>query len=331
MRAFDRPTRRTEAESSAPSPDGDCDTGCEVGDAQEKVTRRLGLNRVLAAALGKEPEPVNIGGFVVEEKVGAGGMGEVYRARDSGSGRHVAVKLVGCDSDTDASRFFREAKILADLRHPAIVGYVAHGETTKGEFYLAMEWLDGHDLAEHLRRRSLSVDEAVRLAVRVADGLSEAHARGVVHRDLKPANIFLRGGRLEDAKLLDFGVAALVDMTHMTRQGDLLGTASYMAPEQAADPHVGPSADVYALGSIIFEALTGAALFQGKTFQAVATKILFGVAPRVRERCPHVPAALDDLVARMLAKDPALRPRDGAALAAELAALGEIGEILAGR
>lgn len=292
----------------------------------ERLTRRLGLGRVLAAALGTPPERVSIGGFVIEQKIGAGGMGEVYRARDPDSGRQVAIKLVDCATETDAKRFFREATILADLRHPAIVGYIGHGEITRGEFYLAMEWLEGEDLAARLHAGKLGVDDVVAMAVRVADALREAHARGVVHRDLKPANIFLPGGRLEEAKLLDFGIAALVDVTHMTRRGELVGTASYMAPEQTSDPDVGPGADVYSLGSIILEALTGTAPFQAPTFLEVAAKVLFEPAPRLRELRPDVPVALDDLVARMLAKDPRHRPRDGAALAAELADVSRTGE-----
>src|SRR5262249_46480779 len=135
----------------------------------------------------------------------SGGMGAVFRARDRTTGEAVAGKLL--HEAGDAQRFLREAALLTELRHPPIVRHVAHGRTAAGDLYLAMEWLDGEDLAHRLARGALAPDEAIALVRRIADALAMLHARGGLHRDLKPANVFLEGGRADRAKLLDFGIA----------------------------------------------------------------------------------------------------------------------------
>jgi serine/threonine protein kinase len=206
-----------------------------------------------------------------------------------------------------------------------IVRYVAHGVTSAGELFLAMEWIDGEVLKTRLQRGSLTVTEAVTLATRVAEALGAAHARGVVHRDLKPSNLILPGGRVDLVKLLDFGIAQRDGKTQLTQTGAMLGTPGYMAPEQARPSgQIDARADVFALGCVLFECLTGVAPFEGNTTAAILAKILFGTAPRVSELWPEVPESLDALVAQMLSKEPALRPGDGANLAAALAALGSL-------
>jgi tetratricopeptide (TPR) repeat protein len=270
-----------------------------------------------------------IGGFEIERPARHGGMGTIYRARDPRTGEWVALKVLGELSTTtgDAERFVREAKILAELRHPAIVRYVSHGRTPTGEHYLAMEWLDGEDLRDRLRERGLTVAESLRVIERVAEGLVEAHRRGVVHRDLKPANVFLSEGVVDKAKLLDFGVArpAASNEQPLTQTGMMVGTPAYMAPEQVRGTRdLDARADVFALGCLLFECLAGRPAFVADHLLAVLARLLFEEAPRVGAVRADVPPALDAFVARMMAKDPADRPRDAAQVIAEIRALGDV-------
>ncbi|WP_437320149.1 protein kinase domain-containing protein [Sorangium sp. So ce385] len=262
------------------------------------------------------------GRFTLDARAGSGGMGEVFRARDNATGQAVAVKVMLARHAGERARFEREVRVLSELSHPAIVQFVAHGETPDGEPYLAMEWLEGEDLRARLSRGMLGVDESVALAARVAAALATAHARGVVHRDLKPSNLFLPGGDVALVKVLDFGIAHLGDVTRLTRTGAILGTPGYMAPEQAGGAGaLDARADVFALGCVLYECLTGTPAFAGERLMAVLAKICCEEPPRVGALRAGVPRALDALVARMLAKQPDRRPRDGASVAAELSAL----------
>jgi tetratricopeptide (TPR) repeat protein len=265
--------------------------------------------------------------FEVEREAGAGGMGTIYRARDRRDGAPVAVKVLRAHDGQAKDRFEREAQVLAELDHPGIVRYVAHGAASSGAMYLAMEWLEGEDLERRLRRDGLTVAEGVALAARVADALGAAHARGVVHRDVKPSNLFLSEGRLDRIVLLDFGVARLARTAiRATRTGVTLGTPGYMAPEQArGERHIDARADVFSLGCVLFECLTGRPPFFGDHVMAVLAKILLEDAPRLGELCADVPDALEALVARMLAKKPSERPPNGRALAVELSRLTGLG------
>src|SRR5262249_10542597 len=158
-------------------------------------------------SVDREAIVTRLGAFELVRPVREGGMGTVYLGRDTVTDRPVALKVLRDPAGDDAERFLREANVLATLSHPAIVRYVGHGRGRGGEPYLAMEWLDGEDRGQRLRRDGLSVAQSLALGARIADALGEAHARGVVHRDIKPANIFLPRGDPADAKLLDFGVA----------------------------------------------------------------------------------------------------------------------------
>ena len=262
--------------------------------------------------------------FELEQLAGSGGMGAVYRARERFSGRPVALKILRPGPAEHEQRFAREALLLAELRHPAIVRYVAHGVTGEGQHFLAMEWLEGEDLEHRLRRGQLSLSDAVALGRRAAAGLAEAHARGVVHRDIKPGNLFLVGGDAASVKILDFGVAHVEHaLTSLTGGGGLVGTLGYMAPEQARGYRdVDGRVDVYALGCVLFECLTGRRLFAGEHVLAILVKVLIEDAARPSAFRDDIPLALDELVASMLAKDPADRPADGAAVAAALEAVG---------
>jgi len=263
--------------------------------------------------------------FEIEQTIGSGGMGTVFRARDPISGEAVAVKVISSQQSHVTERFTREVRVLAELSHPGVVRYISHGTTSSGELFLVMEWLDGETVKSRLQRGPLTASEAITLATRVAEALGAAHARGVVHRDLKPSNLFLPGGRIDQVKLLDFGIARREGKTQLTQTGMMIGTPGYMAPEQArASGQIDARADVFALGCVLFQCLTGAPPFDGDTAAAILAKILFGTAPRVSELWPDAPSNLDGLVAQMLAKDAALRPSDGANLAAALAALGPV-------
>ncbi|NVB84602.1 MAG: protein kinase [Kofleriaceae bacterium] len=263
--------------------------------------------------------------FELERIAGSGGMGTVYRAIDRTSGSPVAFKVLRSASVDAAQRFAREVRILAGLRHPGIVRYIADGRTPDGEMWLAMEWLEGESLNQRLARGELTAAEAVDLVRRIAEALGAAHERGVIHRDLKPSNLFLADFDLERVKVLDFGVARVADAS-ATRTGVMVGTPGYMAPEQArGDRNVGARSDVFALGCLLFECLTGKPPFVGENVMAVLAKILLEDAPRVGAERGDIPEALDDLVARTLSKSPDQRPRDGAHLAAELASIGTIG------
>jgi tetratricopeptide (TPR) repeat protein len=261
--------------------------------------------------------------FEVEGLARAGGMGSVFRARDRESGEWVALKIAHPEAMQHADRFAREATVLAELRHPGIVKYVAHGRTDAGEMFLAMEWLEGEDLQQRLARSGLALDESVALIARVADTLSAAHKRGLVHRDLKPSNLFLPAGDVARAKVLDFGIVRVSnDHDRSTQTGMVLGTIGYMAPEQARGSHdLDARADVFALGCVLFECLTARPAFTGRDALAVQAKILLEDAPRVDELRTDVPGALCDLVARMLAKEPGRRPADAEAVNRELAAI----------
>ena len=188
--------------------------------------------------------------FEIEKHVASGGMGQVFRARDVQTGETVALKtLLGDLGSHVLTRFDHERRALANLSHPGVVRYVAHGLTPTGEPFLAMEWLEGEDLSSRLARGRLSVKESLEMAAGVAEALSAAHARGIVHRDLKPSNIFLVGSRTDQVKVLDFGIARLDSgVTRVTLTGAILGTLGYMAPEQAGNSRertVEPCVDVF--------------------------------------------------------------------------------------
>jgi hypothetical protein len=270
--------------------------------------------------------------FVLEAEHRRGGMGVVWRAKDLRTRTPVAIKILHDRSAAEqAQRFVREATLLAQLAHGSIVSYIAHGKTVDGAPYLAMEWLEGEDASERLARQPLTPKESLQLIRAATRALSVAHERGVIHRDLKPSNLFLRNRQVDDVVLLDLGLARLMSSAEgLTRTGAILGTPSYMAPEQArGQGDIGPAADVYSLGCVLFECLAGEPPFVGTHVISVMAKLLFEQTPRVRDRRPNVPVDVDDLVAAMLCKDRAGRPADAAALARALARLHDAAPTLA--
>ncbi|MBK9266513.1 MAG: protein kinase [Polyangiaceae bacterium] len=261
--------------------------------------------------------------FEIEALVASGGMGQIFRAQDRQSGEVVAVKVLRSGAREHHARFQHETRALSELAHPRIVRYVAHGVVaTSGEPYLAMEWLEGEDLSRRLARAELSLEESIGLGKQIAEALGEAHARGIVHRDLKPSNVFLVGGSVDQIKVVDFGIARLDGAARLTRTGTIMGTPGYMAPEQVQNARViDARADVFSLGCVLFECVTGIPAFTGEHLMALLAKVFIAEPPRLCELRPDAPAALEQLLLRMMAKNPEARPRNGAAVLENLAAL----------
>jgi hypothetical protein len=259
-------------------------------------------------------------------------MGLVYRASDRTTGRTVALKLLHASTSQESTlRFNREASLLSMLNHPGIVAYVAHGTAEGGQHYLAMEWLEGEDLARRLLREPLRLSEALALLRRAAEALAAAHRQGIVHRDLKPSNLFLRGGQPGDVVLLDFGLArqSLPSVMGVTRTGAVVGTPGYMAPEQASsEVEIPPAADIFSLGCVLYECLTGRPPFEAPHFAAVLAKILFAEPARLHKLRPSLPTGLQGLLDRMLVKDPKRRLADADGLLKTLAELESVPELL---
>ena len=239
------------------------------------------------------------------ELLGLGGAAEVYRALDLVQQREVAVKILNQRAEPDlVARFIREGQVLSRLHHPHIVQVYRTGEEG-GRRYLVMELVRGGSLRERLQRGPLPWREAVEVALQVAQALEHAHAHQVIHRDLKPGNIlFDDQGR---AKLTDFGLAHLEDASAMTRTGTVMGTVLYLSPEQAVGQHVDARSDLYALGAVLFEMLTGQPPFTGPSAVSIIYKHLNEQPPPVRRVNAQVPPLVEAVVERLLRKDPARR------------------------
>lgn len=251
-------------------------------------------------------------------------MGFVYRAHDEQAGKPVALKILALRRPSDLERFEREALLLRELQHPAIPAYISHGARGSGETYLVMEWVDGRTLAEVLESGRLGVGATLRLGLRVAEALAVAHRRGVVHRDIKPRNIMVDGEDVQRVRLMDFGVARDGLGATLTRPGACIGTPGYMAPEQArGEGRVDARADVFSLGCVLFECLTGRPAFAADDLMALMAKVVVDDPPLASSLDPGVPPQLDDLLRRMLAKVPDERPLDGATVVAAIEAISE--------
>jgi serine/threonine protein kinase len=265
------------------------------------------------------PPSVEIPGYEILGVLGRGGMGVVYKARQTSLNRLVALKMILSGAHAGSSereRFLREAAAVAQLQHPHILQIYDLGEHA-GLPYFAMEFCDGGNLAGRLREKPLPADEAVRLVEALARAVHHAHEHGIVHRDVKPANVLLTGDGAP--KLTDFGLARMRDNDALTHSGAILGTPSYMAPEQAQGKHeaVGPVTDVYSLGALLYECLTGRPPFRGgsvmETLQQVTTQ-----NPTPPSRLANVSRNLDAICLRCLQKDPRKRYPTAEALAEDL-------------
>ncbi len=275
--------------------------------------------------------------YELQDPIGRGGMATIYRGRDTQMDRVVAIKVLREVYSTDpkfVTRFQREAKAASALQHPNIVQVYDYGQTD-GNYYIVMELIEGTDLRRYLRSRGvLDVDRAVIIAHDVALGLGAAHRRRIVHRDVKPQNVLVgRGGSI---KLTDFVIASVykdISVERLTTTGMTLGTVQYYAPEQAQGEIVTPAADVYALGIVMYEMLTGHPPFDGDTPVAVAMQHIQDVPIPPSQFNPSIPAALEEIILRCLEKVPEMRFRDGSQLARALESLGdsELGEVVGGQ
>ncbi len=259
--------------------------------------------------------------YELQQRIGAGGMAEVWEATDRSLGRRVAVKLLHKHLAEDPSilaRFRSEAQSAARLTHPGIVS-IFDTVTTVETDAIIMELVEGQDLRSILdRRRSIAIDDALEVAVQVAQALGHAHQNGIIHRDIKPANILVRPDRR--VKLSDFGIAKALDDTTFTETGSLVGTVKYLAPEQIQGHPIDGRTDLYALSTVLYEMICGTVPFSSQDL-AGAMRRVKTVAPRASSHRKDIPAGLDDFLARSLAIDPNDRPRDASQWVASLQAV----------
>lgn len=272
-----------------------------------------------------------IGTYRILEKLGQGGMGEVYKAEDTRLRRIVAIKALRSDrhpGEQARLRFLQEARTASALNHPNIV-QVHELESHEGADYIVMEFVPGRTLSQILAERRLTLDEALEFAAQIASALSTAHDAGIVHRDIKPGNVVINEAGV--AKVLDFGLAKLKESAAasdettasvgpQTMAGDILGTAAYMSPEQAEGKSVDSRSDIFSFGALFYEMLTGRRAFEGGSPTSVLSQVLRATPPPVRDLRAEVPADLVRVVNRCLEKDPEARYASGQELARNLEA-----------
>jgi serine/threonine-protein kinase len=268
-----------------------------------------------------------LGQYKIVSKIGQGGMGAVFKARDSALSRDVALKVLWTGPLEDprvAERFVREARCLARLSHPHLLHVYNVG--SEGDLkYFAMELLDGDTLAAALKRGPLKIPEAVAVIGQMLAALDYVHRQGITHRDIKSGNIMLCGSR---AVLMDFGLAKEEHMSGLTSEGVVLGTPEYMTPEQADGRACGAPTDIYSLGVVFFEALTGQVPFTGRSALSIIRQHLDEPPPSLAKRLPGVDLRLDQIIQRALAKEPSERFPDCAAMAEALSRVHQTPELL---
>src|SRR5262250_1472461 len=278
-----------------------------------------------------------LGPYEILSSLGAGGMGEVYRARDTRLERTVAIKVLPAHLSSDPvrkQRFEREAKTISNLNHPhiCVLHDIGHQD---GIDYLVMECVEGESLAKRLHRGPLPLEQVLKYSAQIADALDKAHRNAVVHRDLKPGNIMLTP---TGAKLLDFGLAkpatpvltgatltAATQPSPVTAEGMVVGTFQYMSPEQIEGKELDGRSDIFSLGAVLYEMLTGQRAFPGRSQLSVASAILEKEPTPISTLKPMTPPALDHAIRRCLMKEPERRWQSAADLAAELQWIVEAG------
>src|SRR3954454_991178 len=255
--------------------------------------------------------------YRVIERVGSGGMAAVLLAEDERLGRPVAIKRLHAEAPEDtARRFRREAKLGASLNHPNLISVYDIVTDDEGVL-IVMEYVDGETLRDAIDRGPLPVARAIEVLRGLAAGLDHAHGEGIVHRDVKPANVLL-GRRSGEVKLADLGIATAVESTRITKSGTVMGTASYMAPEQLEGHRAGPPADVYSLAVVAWEALSGQRAYEGRTPIEIARRKASEPPPSLAEGWPDAPPAAVAALHRAMDADPASRPRSATSLVDEL-------------
>lgn len=261
------------------------------------------------------------GRYQIGERVGFGGMGAVYRAIDETRAREVAVKFLAQRLSRDPEyrkRFSREVRVASRIEHEHIVETTDFGELDNGQLFLVMEFLGGETLCEAMMDGALPVHRVLTITHQIARALARAHELDVVHRDIKPENVHLLSGYQGDfVKLLDFGLAQMLGEARLTATGTVFGTPEYLSPEQASGREVTGAADLYSLGCVMFEMLTGDVPFDGQASDLVLHHMRTP-PPHIRERNPELPRDLDAVVWRLMAKEPAERPSSAYALAGEI-------------
>jgi eukaryotic-like serine/threonine-protein kinase len=255
------------------------------------------------------------GRYVVESVIGEGGMATVYKARHKLVDRPCAVKIMSPGLARDKvvrERFRREAKAAQKLAHPNIIEIFDHGDTDDGTSFLVMELLRGESLADRIAKGKMPMSMALPLMIQISRALARAHDFEVVHRDLKPENMFIQiaDGGVETIKLLDFGIARSMQDARLTGVGEVFGTPQYMAPERITSIDAGPAADLYALGIIFFEMLSQKLPFDANDIPTFFIKHMKEPPPKVRKLVPEVPISMEQLIDRLLVKDPKQRPVD---------------------
>ncbi len=268
-----------------------------------------------------------LGKYLVDKEIGRGAMGAVYLGYDPATDARVALKTMslakefsGADLIEARSRFLREAEMAGRLQHPDIVSIVDAGELD-GLAFIAMELVEGADLSEYTREDTLlPLHQLVPIMARVADALAYAHSRGVTHRDVKPGNVMVDLER-DTVKVMDFGVARVADAAR-TRTGVVLGTPTFMSPEQLAGQTLDGRSDLYSLGVSMFQLLTGQLPYRNDSMAVLMRAIANETVPHVCELRPDIPQALGDIVALALQKHPTTRYADGSEMAADLRAVG---------
>jgi eukaryotic-like serine/threonine-protein kinase len=272
--------------------------------------------------------PILVGEIVshyrIQEHLGGGGMGVVYKAEDIRLKRTVALKFLPPEftRDPDAKeRFVHEAQAASALQDNNICVIHDIDETPEGQMFICMEYLDGETLKKKIDRGPLKVDEAIDIAVQVAQGLTKAHEHGIVHRDIKPANIMVTTGRV--AKIVDFGIAKLGEQTMLTRSGSSIGTPTYMSPEQARGETIDHRTDIWSLGVVLYQLLMGHPPFRGEFEQGLIYSILNEKPRPLDESKAHLPAGLAPVVYRALEKQPSDRYSNAQEMIDDLMAIGE--------
>ena len=241
--------------------------------------------------------------YKILEKLGGGGMGVVYKAEDTTLKRIVALKFLPSELTTDQqakTRFLHEAQAASKIDHPNICGVHDIAQTDDGETYIVMSFYEGETLKKKIARGRLKVEQSLELAAQIAEGLSKAHAAGIIHRDVKPANILVTKEGI--AKILDFGLAKLKGETRLTQTGATVGTLSYMAPEQVHGQETDARSDIWSLGVVLYEMLTGVAPFKGEHEGALLYEIMSADPPPLTQVVPDIDPELQQLVMKCLRK-----------------------------